>query len=62
MKKIALNFVILALSVLLAYLCLESIGNNEEYGTVLLKKIESVRLVQCVYLLVMLIVSHQTLI
>ncbi|WDT84409.1 hypothetical protein [Alteromonas sp. 009811495] len=31
MKKIALNFVILALSVLLAYFCLESTGNNEEY-------------------------------
>jgi len=31
MKKIALNFVVLALSVLLAYFCLESIGNNEEY-------------------------------
>ncbi|WP_076012868.1 hypothetical protein [Alteromonas abrolhosensis] len=31
MKKIVLNFVILALSVLIAYFCLESIGNNEEY-------------------------------
>jgi len=31
MKKIALDFVILALNVLLAYFCLESIGSNEEY-------------------------------